>query len=89
MAVLSELGLDPISIDALKLAIGFLYHVINTTNESLVHKAYEENLTLQNGAALKIKQLFCKIGLIHVWEDQYYFSKKKLLVSVKIKGKVN
>ena len=33
MAVLSELGLDPISIDALKLAIGFLHHVINTTIE--------------------------------------------------------
>ena len=58
MAVLSELGLDPISIDALKLAIGCWYHVINTTNESLVHKAYEENLTLQNGTASKIKQLF-------------------------------
>jgi hypothetical protein len=27
--------------------------------------------------------------MIHVWEDQYYFSKKRLLVSVKIKGKVN
>ena len=66
MAVLSELGLDPISIGALKLAIGFLHHVFNTTNESLVHKAYEENLTLQNGAASKIKQLFCKIGFIHV-----------------------
>jgi hypothetical protein len=39
---------------------------INTTNETLVHKAYEENLTLQNGAASKIKQLFCKIGFIHV-----------------------
>jgi hypothetical protein len=39
MAVLSELGLDPISIDALKLAIGFWYHVINTANESLVHKS--------------------------------------------------
>ena len=66
MAVLSESWLDPISIDALKLAIGFWYHVINATNESLVHKAYEENLTLQNGAASKIKQLFCKIGFIHV-----------------------
>ena len=39
MAMLSELGLDPISIDALKLAIGFWYHVINTANESLVHKS--------------------------------------------------
>jgi hypothetical protein len=28
MAVLSELGLDPISIDALRLATGFWYHVI-------------------------------------------------------------
>ena len=54
MAVLSESGLDPISIDALKLAIGFWYHVIHITNESLVHKAYEENLTLQNGAASTI-----------------------------------
>ena len=63
MAVLSELGLDPISIDALKLAIGFLYHVINTTNESLVHKAYEENLTLQNGAASKIKNYSVKLDL--------------------------
>lgn len=58
MAVLSELGLDPISIDALKqLAIGFWYHVINTANESLVHKAYEKNLTLQNGTASIIKTI--------------------------------
>ena len=82
MAMLSELGLDPISIDALKLAIGCWYHVINTTNESLVHKAYEENLTLQNGTASKIKQLFWKIGFNHVWENQSSFSKKRLLVSV-------
>jgi hypothetical protein len=61
----------PISIDALKLAIWFWYHVINTTNESLVHKAYQANLALQNGAASKIKQLFRKIGFNHVWEDQY------------------
>lgn len=40
----------------------------------LVHKAYEENLTLQNGTASKIKQSFCKIGFNHV--------KKRLLVSV-------
>ena len=57
MAVLSESWLDPISIDALKLAIGFWYHVINATNESLVHKAYEENLTLQNGTASIIKTI--------------------------------
>ena len=91
MAVLSELGLDPISIDALKLAIGFWYHVINTANKSLVHKAYEENLTLQNGTASKIKQLFCKIGFNHVWENQCSFSKKRLLVLVvtKLRGFIN
>jgi hypothetical protein len=48
----------------------------------LVHKAYEENLTLQNGTASKIKQLFWKIGFNHVWENQCSFSKKRLLVSV-------
>ena len=45
-------------------------------------KAYEENLTLQNGTVSKIKQLFCKIGFNHVWENQCSFSKKRLLVSV-------
>ena len=48
----------------------------------MVHKAYEENLTLQNGTASKIKQLFWKIGFNHVWENQCSFSKKRLLVSV-------
>ena len=45
-------------------------------------KAYEENITLQNGTVSKIKQLFCKIGFNHVWENQCSFSKKRLLVSV-------
>ena len=63
--------------------IGLCYHVINTANESLVHKAYEENFkTLQSGTASKIKQWFCNIGFNHVWENQCSFSKKRLLLSV-------
>ena len=60
--------------------IGLCYHVINTANASLVHKAYEENLTLQNGTASKIRQLFCKIGFNYACENQCSFSKKKLIV---------
>ena len=60
--------------------IGFRYHVINTDNESLLHKAYEENLTLQNGTASKIRQLFCKIGFNLVCENQCSLSKKRLIV---------
>ena len=81
LAVLSELGLMPVAIDALKLSVGFWLHVINSQNNLLVNKAYTENMKLTNSFTSKMEQVFKKAGFHSVWLNQNTFSKKRLLFS--------
>jgi hypothetical protein len=50
-AVLSELGMYPVSIQALKLSISFWLHMLNSGENSLVSTAYKSSLLLPNGFA--------------------------------------
>ena len=50
-------------------------------SESMVKKAYNENLNFPNGFCSKLKVLLGKLGFQHVWENQNTMSKKKLLFS--------
>jgi len=43
-AVLAELGMYPVSIQALKLSISFWLHMLNTGENSLVSTAYKASL---------------------------------------------
>jgi hypothetical protein len=52
-AVLAELGMYPVSIQALKLSISFWLHVLNSGENSLVSTAYKASLLLPNGFAKK------------------------------------
>ena len=57
LAVLGELGMYPISIQALKSSVEYWLHVINSDNTSLLQDAYKSNLQLPDSFASKIKIL--------------------------------
>ena len=82
LAVFSELGLFPISIDALKLSIRFWFHLVNADEDSLVSKAYKYNCKLKNCFADKLKLFLEKLGFIHIWDNQNTFSKNRLSFSI-------
>ena len=73
MAVLGDLGVYPCSIDALKLAVGFWHHVVNSNSNSLIKNVYE-HLQSSDWYCAKIKMLFKKIDFNHVWGNQNSFS---------------
>lgn len=43
LAVLSELGITPISIDVLKLSVGFWNHIVSSNKFRLVNQTYKLN----------------------------------------------
>ena len=82
LAVFSELGVIPISIDAIKLSVGFWNHLVNSDDVSLIEQAYKFNFKHKLPYTSKIRLLFKKLGFCHVWENQNTFSKNKLLKAV-------
>ena len=89
LAVFSELGVVPISVDALKLSVGFWLHLVNSHDSSLVNNAYKVNYTLNLSFSNKLRMLFEKISFSHVWQNQNTFHKNKLLKAVYNKLKDN
>lgn len=88
MAVLGDLGMFPCSIDALKLSIGYWYHLVNSRSSSLIYAIYNSLHTdTCNWYKSKIKNLFEKIKFDHVWKNQNSFSKNRLVFSVHSKLK--
>ena len=81
-AVLAELGMFPIAIDALKASVGFWFHLVNAKEHSFVMNAYKCSLNLANSFAAKMKRLFLKLGFDHIWDNQNSFSKKKLIKAI-------
>ena len=82
-AVLAELGMYPIGIQALKSSVGFWLHILKSNeNESLLYNVYKANKQLNDGFASKVKMLLSKLNFTHVWENQCTFSKKRLLLAV-------
>ena len=81
LAVLGELGMYPISIQALKSAVEYWLHVINSDN-NLLRDAYKSNLQLSDSFVSKIKILLNKLNFSHVWTNQSTFSKRRLVFAV-------
>ncbi len=75
LAVFSELGIIPISIDALKLTVGFWLHIVNSKESTLVNKAYKMNCSFNLSFSSKLQMFFDKISFGHVWEKQNTFQK--------------
>ena len=81
LAVPGELGMYPISIQALKSAVEYWLHVINSDN-NLLRDAYKSNLQLSDSFVSKIKILLNKLNFSHVWINQSTFSKRRLVFAV-------
>ena len=66
LAVLGELDMIPCSVDAIKLCVGFWYHVVNSNPDSLINKI---DLSSVNNNSdwyrIKMKLLFDKVGFNH------------------------
>jgi hypothetical protein len=85
IAVLSELGLFPLSLCTIKATINYWLHLLSAHANSLIYHSYQENALLKDGLCSKIKLLLAEIGFTHVWVNQCTFSKSKLLHSLSIK----
>lgn len=79
LAVLGELGMYPISIQALKSAVEYW---LQNADNSLLQDDYTSNLQLSDGFASKIKILLNKLFFSHVWINQSTFSKRRLVFAV-------
>ena len=69
-AVLVELDLLPLSIQALKLAVGYWHHVLQSNEQSIVKNAYIDSKCTNKGFCKKIKLLFQKISFTRVFENE-------------------
>ena len=77
MVTLSELGLFPLSISAVKATVEYWDHFKMKLQDNLAKRAYNENLTLYSFCN-KFRIVLEKIGFGHVWQNQSTFFKKRL-----------
>ena len=83
-AVLSELGQYPLVISALVSCINFWLHVVQSSDKSLINKAYLEQCNNSNSQWLNfVKNLLCDLGFSHVWENHCTFNSASLLLCIK------
>ena len=71
MAVFSELGVILISIDVIKLSVGFWNHLVNSDEVSLIEQAYKFNFKhFQDKTVIK------KVGILScLGESKHIFQK--------------
>jgi hypothetical protein len=75
LAVFSELGVIPISIDVIKLSVGFWNHLVNSDDVSLIEQAYKFNFKHKLPYTSKIR-LIQKVGiLLCLGESKHIFQK--------------
>ena len=87
MAVLSELGMMPVAIDAMKLSFGYWLHLLDCPGSRLVSDVYRFLRESNTGFTLKIKDLLHKFGFRHLWDNQSTFSKRRSIFSLSEKIK--
>ena len=73
IAVLSELGLFPLSLCTIKATINYWLHLLSANANSLIYHSYQENTLRKDGLCSKIKLLLAEIGFTHVWVNQGTF----------------
>ena len=71
-AVLSELGMFPLSLSAIKNTLNFWVHIVNTSDSTLVRKAYNENSKLSNCFCSKLESLFNQLGFTSLGKLEYH-----------------
>ena len=89
-AVISELGQFPLIISIITNCINFWVHTIQSDTNSLLKKAYQQQMNSSNYNNIWIqfvKNVLCDLGFSHVWTNQGTFNASALLFSVKNKLK--
>lgn len=87
IAVRAELGLFPIALYCLRSSISFWLHIIESDNNKLVRKAYNESCQFIKGFGSNLKVALNKLNFTHVWDNQDTFSKSRLMNAVTLKLK--
>ena len=82
IAVLGDLGLYPLSVNALKSCVSYWQHILKANGNKLIFHAYRDNILLKNSLFDKLKSFLQIIGFGHLWENQTTFSKKRTLHSI-------
>ena len=89
-AVISELGQFPMLISILTSCINFWLHTIQSNKDSLVSKAYQEQMNDSGDKCMWlqfVKNILFDLGFSHVWANQSTFNPSALLYSIKTKLK--
>ena len=90
-AVISELGQFPLIISIITNCINFWLHTIQSNSDSLLQKAYQEQVNSSNNNNNMwlqfVKSLLYDLGFSHVWNNHSTFNTSALLFSVKNKLK--
>ena len=87
LTVMSELGLFPLAISAIRAELSFWLHTINMDDTFLVKNAFSDNFIPKDSFCGKIKLLLDRLGFSHVWDNQDTFSKTRFLRAVEEKLK--
>ena len=89
-AVFSELGQFPLIISEIASCVNFWLHVVKSSDNSLLSKAYLEQY---NSSGVKyiwvrfVKTVLIDLGFSHVWENQCSFNSSALISCIKNKLK--
>ena len=90
-AVVSELGQFPLIVSVLANCINFWIHTIQSNTDSILQKAYREQMGSSNNNnniwLQFVKSLLYDLGFSHVWNNRSTFNASALLFSVKNKLK--
>ena len=88
-AVVSELGQSPLIISVLANCINFWLHTIQSNTDSLLQKAYREQMgsSVNNKNIWEqfVRSLLYDLGFSHIWNNQSTSNASALLFSVKDK----
>ena len=86
-AARAELGLFPTAIYCLRSSISFWLHIVESDNNKLVSKAYNDSSQFIKGFGSNIKTVLNKLNFTHVWDNQGTFSKSRLINAITLKLK--
>ena len=65
-AILGELELYPLSLNALKSSVGYWLHILNVNDNNLIFHSYKDNLLIKDGLFIKLKRFLEVIGFGHM-----------------------
>ena len=67
VAILGELGLYPLSLNALKSSVGYWLHILNVNDNNLIFHFYKDNMLIKDELFIKLKSFFLEmIGFGHM-----------------------